>query len=102
MIDWEGILYVLKKAGPIKKNKLIQVLHNWQNVGRQKKFRDAKLDKDVTPAPMPTEEEKTIYMCPNGCGETEGNLHYVHYQDKTVIKKRGEVRERFNKKLHGR
>ena len=76
------------------------MLHNWQNVGRQKgKFRDAKLDKDVIPAPMPTEEEKTIHLCPNGCGETEGNLHYVHCQEKSAIKKRGEARARFGNKL---
>ena len=43
-IDWEATESLLRRANPIKKNRLIQVMHDWQNVGRQKgKFRDAKI-----------------------------------------------------------
>ena len=41
-IEWEGIEGMMKSAGPNRRTRLVQLLHNWQNIGAQKgKFKDA-------------------------------------------------------------
>ena len=72
---------MLKKVPPIKKNRIIQVLHDWQNVGKQKgKFRDSRIEKKVDPPLQPAAEETSTHKCPFGCGEVEDHLHYVKCQ----------------------
>ena len=92
-IDWEAIDSLLRRADPIKKNRIIQVMHDWQNIGRQKgKFRDARLLKKAEHPLQPTIEEKTIHLCPNGCGEVEDHLHYVKCADKAMVIERTKLR----------
>lgn len=99
-IDWEALNSLLRHASPIQKNRHIQTLHNWQNVGSQKgKIRDSRLGRDVQPPLQPTEEEKEIHLCPNGCGETEESMHYIRCQEKEMMKKRDLYRERAMNKL---
>ena len=89
VIDWEALESLLRKASPIKKNRLIQVLHDWQNVGRQKgKFRDSRLGKMVEPPLQATMEEETIHLCPMGCGLQEDHLHHVRCSVPSMINKR--------------
>ena len=77
-IAWEGIESMMKSAGPNRRTRLVQLLHNWQNVGAQKgKFRDARLKLDSDNPLTPTEEEINCHKCPEGCDEAEKNLHYL-------------------------
>ena len=56
---------LLRQAYPIKKNQLIQVMHDWQNVGRQKgKFRDARLMKISESTAQATIKEKNNSSLP--------------------------------------
>ena len=88
-IDWEGINGMLRTANPMRRTRLIQMLHNWQNIGKQKGiFRDARIKQDKESTNEPTEEEKSCHLCPEGCGEEEKELHYLHCPDALSIKSR--------------
>ena len=77
-IEWEGIEAMLSSVGPNRRIRLIQLIHNWQNVGSQKgRFRDARLRLDSDNPMTPTEEEVHCHKCPEGCDEAESNLHYL-------------------------
>ena len=92
-IDWEATESLLRRANPIKKNRLIQVMHDWQNVGRQKgKFRDSKIKSTERQQDNITTEEKTIHLCPVGCGEVEDHLHYVKCKAEPMIAARQKSR----------
>ena len=91
-IDWEALESLLKKAPPTQKNRLVQILHDWQNVGKQKgKLRDSRLSKKADPPLQATTEEESIHKCPMGCGEEEGPLHYVCCTSPGVILKREQL-----------
>ena len=93
-IDWEAIEALIRKATPTKKNRIIQVLHDWQNVGKQKgKFRDSRLGKIVEPPLQPTVEEISAHKCPLGCGATEDHLHYVKCQAPKALHEREQLRK---------
>ena len=88
-IEWEGIESTLKPTSPLRRTKLIQMLHNWQNVGAQKgKFRDARIKINSDNPLPPTEEEITCHLCPEGCGEEERELHYLHCPTTAAKEKR--------------
>ena len=90
-IEWEGVESLMKSAGSTQRSKLIQLLHNWQNTGRQKgKFRDARLKLDSEEPLKATEEEIHCHECPDGCNEEETDLHYLNCQAPHAIKRRGE------------
>ena len=77
-VEWEGIESMLKSAGPNRRTRLVQLLHNWQNVGAQKgRFRDSRLRLDSDNPLNPTEEEVDCHKCQEGCDEVESNLHYL-------------------------
>ena len=77
-VEWEGIESLLKSAGPNRRTRLVQLLHNWQNVGAQKgRFRDSRLRLDSDNPLNPTEEEVDCHKCQEGCDEVESNLHYL-------------------------
>ena len=60
-IDWDGLEATLNTYNPIKNNHIIQLMHDWQNVGKQvARFRNASKDKIAT---LCNEEE----WCPMGC-----------------------------------
>ena len=65
IIDWEGVEAMVRGADAIKRAKLIKLLHNWQNTGRQKgRFRDSRLKLDSEEPLAPTEEERHCHECP--------------------------------------
>ena len=77
-IEWEGLEGMLRNAKPIKRIKLVKLLHHWQNVGKQKgRIRDSRLKLDSEKPLLPTEEEKGCHLCPEGCGREEEELHYL-------------------------
>ena len=92
-IEWEGIASTIRNAHPLKRIKLVQLLHNWQNTGQQKgKFRDARLGQATETPNMETEEEKICHLvCPEECGEHEEELHYLECPTENMIQKKGEV-----------
>ena len=99
-IDWEAVDNLLRKTTPLQKNRLMQMMHNWQNVGAQKgKMRDSRLGKNLIPPPQLTMEETDIHLCPNGCGENEENMHYVRCQDDKFKKQRDSLRREMIVKL---
>jgi hypothetical protein len=78
-INWEGIQGMLRKSPPTKRIKRIKMMHNWQNVGRQKgHIRDARIRLGTDRESIPTVEEKSCHLCPEGCGEEEKEMHYIH------------------------
>lgn len=92
---------LLQKLSPINKNRVIQVLHDWQNVGQQKgRFRDARLGKQVDPPLQATVEEVAIHMCQYDCGELEDPLHYVRCKNETASKIRDKLRKKVMRKLN--
>ena len=81
-IDWEGLDATLKTYGPITCNHIMQLMHNWQNVGwQQAQFREAS-----GAQPGTTMEEEVL--CPMGCKEVEVPLHYLYCQEDIMIKER--------------
>ena len=81
-IDWEGLDSTLKTYGPIKFNHVIQLMHNWQNVGAQQaQFNKASGEDTI----QPREEE---VLCPMGCNAIEIPLHYLWCQEDTIRNER--------------
>ena len=77
-IEWEGIEKMMNNAPPMRRTKIMQLLHNWQNTGRQKgKFRDARLRLQSDEPLEPTLEEVDCQKCPEGCDEEENELHFL-------------------------
>ena len=78
-IEWEGINGMLKSSDPIRRVKIVKLMHNWQNTGQQKgRIRDARIKIDTETPEKPTAEEENCHLCPDGCGEVERELHYLH------------------------
>ena len=78
-IEWEGIHGMLNKSNPIRRIKIVKLMHNWQNTGRQKgRIRDARIRLDTDTPKTPTAEEESCHLCPDGCGEEEMELHFLH------------------------
>ena len=99
-IEWEGINGMLKTAGHMRRITLIKMLHNWQNTGRQKgKMRDARLYQNAEVPKVPTEEELTCHLCPEGCGEEEKELHYLECPTEKMKKERGKLLNTVLKRL---
>jgi hypothetical protein len=95
-VEWEGLEGLLNKTNPTRRVKLIKLIHNWQNTGRQKgMMRDARLKLDTESPLHPTVEETNCHLCPGGCGEEEGTMHYLHCS--TIVSREG--RKRLIKKV---
>ena len=100
IIDWEGVEAMVRGAGAIKRAKLIKLLHNWQNTGRQKgRFRDSRLKLDSEVPLAPTEEEKHCHECPEGCNEEETDLHYLNCPAPHAMKRRRECIKKVLRRL---
>ena len=88
-IEWEGIEGMMRTANPIRRTRLLKMLHNWQNTGKQKRiFRDSRLKLDTDTPLQPTEEEINCELCPAGCNEEERELHYIHCPEQSSISAR--------------
>jgi hypothetical protein len=85
-IEWEGLEGLMRKANPIRRTRLLKMIHNWQNVGKQKGImRDARLKLDSETPLAPTMEEINCELCPEGCKEVEGKMHFIHCPTDTAI-----------------
>ena len=88
-IQWEGINGMLKKATPMRRIKLVKLVHNWQNTGKQKgKIRDARLKINSDNPLQPTIEEEGCHLCPEGCKEIENDQHYLHCKQELAVQAR--------------
>ena len=65
-IDWEALGEIMKKYPQYQKNKMIQIMYDWQNVGFQKELL-----------------QQSDGRCP-GCPEKETHLHYLVCENKTM------------------
>ena len=83
MIDWEAIDRSLKRYTQFQYSKMIQIMYNWQNVGRQKE----KI------------AEHEDGLCPAGCGEPETHCHYLHCRQEEMVKQQNQCREELEQKL---
>lgn len=78
-VDWEGIEAMMTTTNSIRRIKIVKMMNNWQNTGRQKgKIRDAKLKIGTETPIIPSIDDKTCHLCPAGCNEEEASLHYLH------------------------
>ena len=78
IIDWDGLYHFLKKIGILKRLKMLQLMHNWQNVGAQKKkFNDARANTTKSTTPHITRLQRDEEKCPAQCGELETPLHFM-------------------------
>lgn len=92
LINWPSLERFLQKQTEHKRNKLVQMMHNWQNTGAQKIQFLPKVD-GVTVGDM------TIGECPVGCGQTEHAMHYVHCPEVTMRQCREAENRRVSKQL---
>jgi ribonuclease HI len=78
-IEWEGLEATVTKANPIRRTRLLKMLHNWQNTGKQKRlFRDSRLKMESDNPLAPTAEEIKCELCPEGCNEEEVAMHFTN------------------------
>ena len=91
-IEWEGIDGMLRAARPIRRTKIVKMLHHWQNTGKQKgRMRDSRIkDKDGQSGGM-SQEDLTCHLCPEECGEVELELHYLECQSDNAKRTRIEA-----------
>jgi hypothetical protein len=73
-VDWTAIRTYLSRLSISKRVKVIKLMHNWQNTGRQKGL--FRMNTDLTAEDMAT--TALLEKCPMGCGEYEAPLHYIH------------------------
>jgi hypothetical protein len=90
LIDWEAISLYLDKQNNLRRIKVLQLQHGWQNTGSQKlQFlvsadKNHDLDED-------TKRDNNVY-CPFNCGHTEERLHYMHCPVPIMATKRQSLR----------
>ena len=92
-IDWEAMEMALKKASQTSRNRYMQIMHGWQNVGEQKEKIGLT---DHTPRGTAA---ATLHLCPTGCGAKECQLHYVKCQHKAMAEHREEQIKKIQRKL---
>ena len=84
MIEWEGLEIYLTKLPMHKRISRLQMIHDWQNVRRQKRkiakskqwYKDARNYLDAQQA-LIEEGIKLDSSCPFQCGEEESHLHFM-------------------------
>ena len=103
-IEWEAIEKMIKNARPLRRTKIAQLMHDWQNTGRQKgKIRDSRLQLNGDTPKEATIEELECHKCPDGCNEEENELHFLECpQQHTIVRRRDCIKTvlRRLKKLH--
>ena len=91
---------MLRNANPLKRIKLIKMIHHWQNMGIQKgMIRDSRLRLASNQPKHPIEEIVDCHLFPEGCGQVEGKLHYLHCQIDTLITSRDRLIKKALKKM---
>ncbi len=72
-VDWAAIGAYMKRLSVSKRAKVVKLMHNWQNTGRQKGLFYESAVK--TPEDLATAE--VVDRCPMGCGEYKCSMHYL-------------------------
>ena len=80
LIDWEAFERYHKSMPNSKRVKISKYVHDWQNVGAQKKKIE---DASKTP-----DDERQKYECPYGCGLVEQHQHYLRCDKSPKLKHR--------------
>ena len=70
-ILWMDLSLILNSYTPIYKSRIMQLMHDWQQVGEQKQLMN-----------------ETDIKCPMQCGESETRLHYLRCKDKAFCETR--------------
>ena len=73
MVDWTSVGAYMKRLSVAKRAKVVKLMHNWQNTGRQKGLFAESAAK--TPEDLAMVGE--IDRCPMLCGEYESSMHYL-------------------------
>lgn len=91
-IDWEAMSAFLSRQSAHQRNKLTQMMHNWQNTGYQKL--------QFIPDTDGVDKDESIADCPIGCGIMEYALHYLHCGETSMVNYRRQARTQMSKDLH--
>ena len=71
---------------------MLQLMHDWQNVGAQKKkFNDARDNTKRSNKPAITQIQRDEEQCPAQCGEIETSLHYMRCTADRMKKERSRL-----------
>jgi hypothetical protein len=76
-VEWVGMETFLSNQSPITCCNTIQMMHDWQNTGSQKKKfyeQSASLDGNIS---INDEKSKRLGKCPLGCNHQEDPFHFV-------------------------
>ena len=97
-IDWEAIHRRLQKAQPTRRIRILQLMHGWQHVGRQKaQFAENGAGTNAIRNNNMEDPETPIGQCPC-CDQVESQLHYLWCTNKDMMNHRathlGKLRRR--------
>jgi hypothetical protein len=90
LVDWESISLYLNKQPNLRRLKVLQLQHGWQNTGSQKLQFLLSADK-THDLDEETKRDNNVY-CPFNCGNTEERLHYMHCPAPIMANKRKNLR----------
>ena len=104
-INWKGIESYLKSITIHKKFGIVQLMHNWQNIGTQKTtFAHSKRNKDINKnsplSKLKDDEIEGLGKCPFQCNAQESHLHYMECKSQTVRKKLSDTIKAFKDTLN--
>jgi len=92
IIDWTGLNNFLKKIGTLKRLKILQLMHDWQNIGEQKrKFNMARDNTAKSTLPPITQTQQDEEKCQANCGEKEDTLHYMQCTENRMRQERNQL-----------
>jgi hypothetical protein len=76
-VDWIGMEKFMKKQSPISRCNIIQMIHDWQNMGSQKEkfFYSDNTNKQLTQSDL--DKGERLGKCPLGCRQKEVPFHFM-------------------------
>ena len=72
-VDWPSIGVYMKRLSIAKRAKVVKLMHNWQNTGRQKGL----FYESSARSPADLANVSLVDRCPMGCGCYESSMHYL-------------------------
>ena len=76
--------------------KAVQLIHDWQHIGKRKGHFLKSIDKTFTDS---SEEVKRVLRCPLGCGERKSPMHYIFCKAKMYVSDRVDLRRTLKKNM---
>ena len=103
-IEWSGLQHYLRGKPLHQRLTTFQLIHNWQNVGKQKQMFALSKEK---PSTNHTDDTRRLRqelitntgLCPFQCGCQETNMHYMECRSPTAIKMQNQLIRTFKKQL---